>query len=68
MSIKVIRRAVADYMRTEGCDCCQDIDGHMKAKKRLAKLLSVPPYDDHSGYDFYRFSTKSKSSEKEKVG
>ena len=59
MNIKAIRRAVADYMRTEGCDCCQDSDGHNKAEKRLAKLLNVPPYDDHSGYDFSRFRTKS---------
>ena len=57
-SIVVMRRAVADYMRTEGCSCCRDIEGHDKAKKRLAKLLNVPQYDDGSGFDFYRFSTK----------
>ena len=57
-SIMVMRRAIADYMRTEGCSCCRDIDGHEKAKKRLAKLLNVPQYDDGSGFDFYRFSTK----------
>lgn len=54
----ILRRAIADYMATEGCSCCQDIEGHAKAKKRLAGLLDVPMYDDKSGYDFYQFKTK----------
>lgn len=55
-----IRRAVADYMQSEGCSCCQDIDGHREHKKTLAKLLKVPKYNDGSGYDFGRFKTPEK--------
>lgn len=55
---KQLRQAVADYMRSEGCSCCQDIDAHREHKKRLAKLLNVPMYSDKSGYDFSKFVTK----------
>jgi hypothetical protein len=58
---KNVRKAVADYMSSEGCSCCQDEDGHKKHKKVLAKLLDVPMYDDKSGYDFYQFKTKKKA-------
>jgi hypothetical protein len=53
-----IRAAVANYIRSEGCSCCQDIDAHTKAAEVLAKLLEVDPYDDGSGYDFYKYVTK----------
>lgn len=39
-----LRTAVADYMCSEGCSCCRDIDAHKKHTKRLAKLLKVPKY------------------------
>jgi hypothetical protein len=52
-----IRRAVADYMWSEGCSCCRDSDAHERHEKRLAELLGVPPYDDGSGFDFRPFST-----------
>ena len=52
-----IRHAVADYMRSEGCSCCQDTDAHRKAEARLAKLLRVPKYKDGSGYDFGKYET-----------
>ena len=52
-----IRRAVAQYIASEGCSCCRGKD-HDKDAERLAKLLGVPPYDDGSGYDFYRFLPK----------
>ena len=55
---RILRRAVADYMRSEGCSCCQDIDGHNKHKEALAKLLHVKKYSDGSGYDFGRYRTK----------
>lgn len=56
-TIPEIRRAIADYIQSEGCGCCQggDHDGH---KAALAKLLRVPMYRDKSGYDFGRFKTK----------
>ena len=60
IKIRTIRRAIANYMRSEGCSCCQDIDGHEKHLKRVARLLSVPKYDDGSGYDFGPFESKDK--------
>jgi len=56
--LKAIRQAVADYMRSEGCTCCQNIEAHKEAEARLATLLEVPPYDDNSGYAFRQFSSK----------
>jgi len=53
-----VRKAFADYKRTEGCTCCQDIDGHEAALEVIAKLLDIEPYDDGSGYDVYRYLTK----------
>lgn len=53
-----IRRAVADYMASEGCGCCQDVEAHRIYEKRLAQLLDVPMYDDKSGYNFSKFKTK----------
>jgi len=55
-----IRRAVANYMSSEGCSCCQSIDQHNNNKARLAKLLSVKKYSDGSGYNFYKYKTKDK--------
>lgn len=52
-----IRRAVADYMRSEGCGCCSDRAAHEADTERLAMLLRVPMYDDKSGYDFGRYET-----------
>jgi methionine aminopeptidase len=57
-NLQEIRQAVADYMRSEGCSCCQNISDHRKHKERLAKLLKVPKYDDDSGYDFDKFKSK----------
>lgn len=50
-----LRQAVADYMYSEGCSCCQNIEAHKEHKKRLAELLDVEPYDDNSGYDFSKY-------------
>lgn len=49
-----IRRALANYMRSEGCSCCR-ADDHPKHAAELGKLLKVPMYGDGSGYDFGRF-------------
>ena len=57
---KEIRRAVADLLAADGCDCCRNVDAFDDAKKELAKLLSVPKYSDGSGYDFSKFRTKIK--------
>jgi len=52
------RQAVADYMRSEGCSCCQDREAHKEHEKRLAELLKVEMYDDESGYDFGKYRSK----------
>ncbi len=53
-----IRQALADYIQSEGCSCCQDKDRHGEAAEALAALLSVPMYKDRSGYDFGKFQSK----------
>jgi methionine aminopeptidase len=55
--IAEIRRAVADYMSSEGCSCCRDMEAHVKHAAALGKLLQVPEYEDGSGYDFRKFRT-----------
>ena len=54
-----IRQAVADYIATEGCRCCRDIDGHDKAMERLGKLIRMKKYDDKSGFDYSRDTVAS---------
>lgn len=55
---KKIRKAVADYISSEGCGCCSDGDKHREHAKVLARLLGVPKYSDGSGYNFGKFVTK----------
>lgn len=50
-----LRRAVANYMQSEGCCCCSDYEQHQLDRGVLAKLLRVPMYKDGSGYDFTRY-------------
>jgi len=52
-----LRNAVANYIGSEGCSCCENIDDHKEHKEHLAKLLDVEPYEDNSGYDFYKYMT-----------
>ena len=61
-TIKEIREAFAEYRATEGCSCCQDVEGHKIASDRLGKLLKVKKYSDGSGYDFYAYQRKEKKS------
>lgn len=53
---KKLRTAIADYMQSEGCGCCEGAN-HLINKEVIAKLLRVPKYKDGSGYDFNRFAT-----------
>jgi len=52
--LKDLRIAVANYMGSEGCDCCRG-ENHGIHKEILAKLLKVPRYKDRSGYNFAKF-------------
>lgn len=57
-TIAEIRSAVADYMDSEGCSCCRNIEAHTEAAARLANLLRVPKYKDGSGYNFSKFARR----------
>lgn len=50
-----LRKALGNYLKSEGCSCCEGND-HGKHRKELGKLLNVKKYDDGSGYDFYRYT------------
>jgi hypothetical protein len=52
--LDAIRTAVADYMKTEGCGCCQD-ETHRVNTNRLGKLLEAPLYPNGEDYDFTSF-------------
>lgn len=56
--LQKIRQAFADYVASEGCSCCQNIEAHTEAAAKLGKLLHVDPYEDGSGYDFRRYRTR----------
>lgn len=58
LSLAKIRSAVADYMASEGCSCCRDVEGHEHHKKVLATMLKVPKYKDGSGYDFSKYRSR----------
>jgi len=64
VDIAAIRTAVADYMESEGCSCCQDVNAHKQHEKVLAKMLRVKAYSDKSGYDFRRYRTSPKGRKK----
>lgn len=48
---KEVRQALADYIGSEGCDCCRS-PYHQQHEARLAKLLRVQQYADSSGHDW----------------
>lgn len=54
---KQLREALANYMASEGCSCCESSD-HKEHKEILGNLLSVKKYKDDSGYDFNSYKTK----------
>lgn len=55
--VEIIRKAIAKYMATEGCSCCEG-QKHNEDKKVIAELLGIPMYKDGSGYDFYQFANE----------
>lgn len=58
-SFAEIRKAVADYVGSEGCNCCSGSD-HEEHKDHLGELLDIPKYSDGSGYDFYKVAKGKK--------
>jgi len=52
-----IRTAVANYISSEGCSCCED-SNHDEHQEKLAELFDVPKYEDGSGYNFSLFKDK----------
>jgi len=48
-----MREAFSKYYRSEGCNCCQNVEDHNVAKDEIGKLLGFKKYTDGSGYDFY---------------
>jgi len=58
VDLEEIRTLIADYMYSEGCQCCQDVDAHEKTEKKIAELLNVEMYKDESGYDFSKYRSK----------
>ncbi len=59
IGVDKIRQAVADYMASEGCGCCERAE-HSEQVDIIAKILDVPRYGDGSGWDFSRFETELK--------
>lgn len=55
-----LRHAMADLMRSAGCGCCRNDNLYDDAQERIAKLLNVPKYKDHSGYNFDKFRKTDK--------
>lgn len=51
-----IRTAVAEYVWSEGCSCCER-EEHKEHKRALAELLGVEQYEDGSGYNFSKYLT-----------
>lgn len=57
--LAAVRTAVADYMYSEGCSCCRDMDAHPKHAKRLAELLGVPVHPEQDDWhDFSPYRSK----------
>lgn len=52
-----IREAVANYIRTEGCSCCES-EEHPELREKIAELLHVTKYEDGSGYNFNQYASE----------
>lgn len=55
---KILRRQVADLLSSAGCGCCRDEEAFKQAKEELAFMLDVEPFEDNSGYNFYKYRSK----------
>ena len=61
----VLRQAVADYLGSEGCSCCEG-DAHGEHRERLAKLLGIRKKDNW--YDFTPYRTARLASRAARKG
>ena len=61
--LEKIRAAVADYMWSEGCSCCRDIDAHKVNEAKIAALLDVPAHEDGGGFNFDKFKSQTISEQ-----
>lgn len=55
-----IRLLVAQMYCASGCSCCRDDDEWHRTTGELAKLLDIPAYSDHSGYEFHTVVNQAK--------
>lgn len=53
LRLETLKLAFRDYVRTEGCDCCRDYEGHKEASDIVGKLLEFNKYPDSDDYNFY---------------
>ncbi len=56
---KEVRELIANYIQSEGCTCCQNIEEHTKAKWRLGELLECGKYNDEDVHNFYQYATNN---------
>lgn len=35
ISVEKMRELVANYMQSEGCSCCRDVEAHIRNKKEV---------------------------------
>lgn len=56
--LNALRNAFADYVASEDCSCCRNIESHDAAAERMAILLDVPRYKDDSGWNFRKFASR----------
>lgn len=54
---KKLREAVAQYMASEGCACCEG-DSHIDDAKELAELIGMSLHKDKSGVDWLKYRPK----------
>lgn len=59
-----LRKAMGDYIASEGCSCCRSSDRHAEALNRIGRLLGVRKTKDwhgpgENGYNFYQFAEDS---------
>ncbi len=57
INLNEVRTAVADYICSEGCGCCEG-KNHSIHKDVLGELLKVPKFKDNSGYNFWIYKTQ----------